>query len=272
VKYAWHVPVGNSGKLLVYPQVSVSPNPGETLYVALADDRDQVTDFDLPYPYPTNCAGNDHNNPNPAVCAQTSATNIRVGMTVVVPADGGGPTALRSVPHSPIKHMMPEGTLSNVIGGPYKCLENTIWWQLRTSDGFIGWSVEEYGGQIGIAPDTGSANTTSNNSSSSSSQSGGSGAASTVQCSGFELPSRVKVGDKGRILPTDITVKLNSQPMRPSLHPTSRIIGQLSTGALFAITGGPSCADGILWWQVNYNGTTGWIGEGQGTDYWFEPY
>jgi iron(II)-dependent oxidoreductase len=56
---------------------------------------------------------------------------------------------------------MPEGTLSTVIGGPYRCLENTIWWQLRTSDSYIGWSVEEYAGQIGIAPYTGSANTAS---------------------------------------------------------------------------------------------------------------
>jgi dipeptidyl aminopeptidase/acylaminoacyl peptidase len=92
-------------------------------------------------------------NPNPQACSKTSATNIATGMRVIVPADGGGPTALRQAPHSSrIVKSMQEGESSTVIGGPYKCLNNTIWWQLKTDDGIVGWAVEQYKGAIGIAP------------------------------------------------------------------------------------------------------------------------
>lgn len=95
----------------------------------------------------------DEPNPNPRACRKTDPTQIHVGMRVVVPNDGSGPTALRAVPHSPQKlKMMVEGEESTIIGGPYQCLENTIWWKLRTDDGQEGWSVEQYRGQIGIAP------------------------------------------------------------------------------------------------------------------------
>ena len=71
----------------------------------------------------------------------------------MVPEDGSGATALRSQPHSPtVYEDMPEGTQVQVIGGPYCGLENTVWWNLRTDDGLVGWSVEKYNGLVGIAP------------------------------------------------------------------------------------------------------------------------
>ena len=34
---------------------------------------------------------------------------------------------------------------------------------------------------------------------------------------------------------------------------------------------GPKCGDGMLWWGVNYNGTTGWTAEGKDNEYYIEP-
>jgi hypothetical protein len=98
-------------------------------------------------------SGNSSSNPNASVCSATGNTNIHVGMRVVVPNDGGGNTSLRDAPHSPrVIESMPEGEESTVIGGPLKCLNNTIWWKLSTDSGNTGWVVESYDGSIGIAP------------------------------------------------------------------------------------------------------------------------
>jgi len=80
-------------------------------------------------------------------------SKIAVGMRVYVPDDGGGPTALRDLPHSPnILRRMPPLTQVQVIDGPYCGLENTLWWRLRTDDGLVGWSVDHYQGLTGVAP------------------------------------------------------------------------------------------------------------------------
>ncbi len=48
-------------------------------------------------------------------------------------------------------------------------------------------------------------------------------------------------------------------------------IGQIPPTALFSIIGGPKCADGILWWNINYDGLIGWTAEGEAGEYFIEP-
>ncbi len=95
--------------------------------------------------------------------------------------------------------------------------------------------------------------------------------ATYISCTGFNVPSRLQINDVGRVLPTDTPVKENSAPGRPSLHPQIHTVADLSTGATFTIIAGPQCNDSILWWQANYSGIVGWIGEGSGSTYWIEP-
>lgn len=49
-------------------------------------------------------------------------------------------------------------------------------------------------------------------------------------------------------------------------------VGQIPAGAMFQITNGtPICNAGLQWWQVNYNGVTGWMAVGDDTGYWAYP-
>jgi uncharacterized protein YraI len=80
------------------------------------------------------------------------------------------------------------------------------------------------------------------------------------------IVSRLVVGGQGRVLP--------GVPNNLRQNPTAQsgLLATLAGGTTFHVIGGPVCAEGILWWQVNANGTMGWTGELQGTNYWVEPF
>jgi uncharacterized protein YraI len=49
------------------------------------------------------------------------------------------------------------------------------------------------------------------------------------------------------------------------------VLTQIPSGGTFTVLAGPTCANGMNWWQVNYNGTVGWTAEGDASGYWLEP-
>ena len=49
------------------------------------------------------------------------------------------------------------------------------------------------------------------------------------------------------------------------------VTGYIPAGGTFAVLSGPYCNGYTNWWQVSYNGLTGWTPEGQGNEYWVEP-
>lgn len=87
-----------------------------------------------------------------------------------------------------------------------------------------------------------------------------------TQCAGF-MPSRLVIGEQARVTPGPSN-RLRAQPTTDSAE-----IGQIPGGGVFTVLGGPVCdtANGIAWWQVNYQGTVGWTAEGRGNEYWTEP-
>ncbi len=90
-------------------------------------------------------------------------------------------------------------------------------------------------------------------------------------CRGYVDP-RLTVGQLGQVLPGEDNL-INSAPARASQSTVSQRVGAIPGGATFAVIDGPVCGDGgIVWWQVNYNGTVGWTGEGQNDSYWVQPY
>lgn len=86
------------------------------------------------------------------------------------------------------------------------------------------------------------------------------------------LATRLSIGLRARVttFPPQANA-LNSQPARPSRDPRSVLLGTIPVGGTMTLLNGPVCNDGVLWWQVNYNGVIGWTGEGENGVYWLEP-
>jgi|GEM_PF-1431565 len=82
-------------------------------------------------------------------------------------------------------------------------------------------------------------------------------------------PTRnVRVGDIARI--SDADSRSNRFRELPTTHSTSTLIGMIPVGGMFEIIGGPRCADGYRWWNVVYDGLTGWTSDGEGDVHFFE--
>jgi|GEM_PF-3422668 len=79
------------------------------------------------------------------------------------------------------------------------------------------------------------------------------------------LPPRLITGERGRVLPGDSN-RLRTQPSLEGSQITM-ILG----GDGFDVIGGPVCADGYTWWQVEYQDDIGWTAEGSPEEYWLEP-
>ncbi|WP_119066086.1 SH3 domain-containing protein [Aggregatilinea lenta] len=88
----------------------------------------------------------------------------------------------------------------------------------------------------------------------------GSGA---VSCPGTE-PVTLIAGGTGRVTP-GLPNKLRSAPSTSASQ-----IGSIPGEAVFSVISGPQCADGLLWYQVNYQGATGWTATGTTGDPWIE--
>jgi hypothetical protein len=53
------------------------------------------------------------------------------------------------------------------------------------------------------------------------------------------------------------------------------IVALLDPGTVVWVLEGPICADGLVFWKVediSIPGGVGWTAEGDGSDYWLEPY
>lgn len=79
------------------------------------------------------------------------------------------------------------------------------------------------------------------------------------------LPPRLVVGGQGRVTP-GIPNNLRQGP-----GSSTQYVGEIPPGGVFTVLEGPSCASGMSWWKVNYNGTVGWTPEGISPEYWVEP-
>jgi len=85
--------------------------------------------------------------------------------------------------------------------------------------------------------------------------------AQQITCDGA-LPSRMRVGFEGRI------VAANGANLRESPSVAAPQVGAMPQDAVFTVLDGPVCAEGFAWWEVRYRRFTGWVAEGNATDYW----
>jgi len=79
------------------------------------------------------------------------------------------------------------------------------------------------------------------------------------------LPTRLTGLSTARVTPGPA----NNLRSAPTLSATR--LGQIPGSGAVALISGPVCADGMNWWQVNYNGNVGWTSEGDANGYWMEP-
>jgi WD40 repeat protein len=88
------------------------------------------------------------------------------------------------------------------------------------------------------------------------------GAAAAPTC-GNAQPARLVVGGKGQVL--------QQLSLRESASASSKRLALLRARAVFTVRSGPVCQDSALWYEVEYNGRTGWIAEGDPQVYFVAP-
>lgn len=81
------------------------------------------------------------------------------------------------------------------------------------------------------------------------------------------MATRLAAGEQGRVLPT-YTVSLRSEPSSDS----GERIRPIYENNEFTVLEGPRCdEDGRAWWRVSYSSSTGWMVEGEGSEYYVMP-
>jgi hypothetical protein len=91
--------------------------------------------------------------------------------------------------------------------------------------------------------------------------------AGIVHCPGTPS-SLMSLGVRGQVTIIDGTT-LN---LRADATTASAIVRVLPEGEFFQVMGGPRCADGFTWWQIQLaDGTVGWAAEGDQNRYYIEP-
>ena len=81
--------------------------------------------------------------------------------------------------------------------------------------------------------------------------------------------TRLKIGDDAQITPGLPNV------VRSAPGISSDALTQLLPGTVVKIIEGLICADGYIFWNVEnatIPGGSGWTAEGDGVEYWLEPY
>ncbi len=68
-----------------------------------------------------------------------------------------------------------------------------------------------------------------------------------------------------------ISKGVRSLVLRASAGANGKKIALLGAGTTLTLYGEPLCAEGFIWWRVNYGNLVGWVAEGQNHDYWIEP-
>ncbi len=79
-------------------------------------------------------------------------------------------------------------------------------------------------------------------------------------------PTRLVALMQARVVPGGAPNNLRTEP-----RTDAALVGEIPPSAIFSIIAGPQCANGLVWWQVDYDGLVGWTVEGQGDEYWLEP-
>ncbi|MFN8529557.1 MAG: SH3 domain-containing protein [Anaerolineae bacterium] len=85
------------------------------------------------------------------------------------------------------------------------------------------------------------------------------------QCDGVAVQPQLRVGGTGQVTP-GLPNTIRQQP-----NTGSTVVGLIPPQGIFNVLQGPVCSSGFIWWQVSYNGMTGYTVEANGSDYYVVP-
>jgi hypothetical protein len=173
---------------------------------------------------------------------------------------GTVPNNLRSQPFASGAYLgeIPAQAIFLVLDGP-RCSSDGAWWYVNYN-GTAGWTLEGQGGEYFLEP----LSLVTAQASLAPTLAPLSPPPTPIVCNPA-MPSRLIVGQQARVTP-GIPNNLRAQA-----GSSGQLLGEIPAGGIFRVLAGPSCASGVAWWQVDYNGLVGWTGEGADGDYWLEP-
>ncbi len=87
-------------------------------------------------------------------------------------------------------------------------------------------------------------------------------------CSGT-LPTRLIVRERARVSPAGDDSPLN---VRAAPGTDNEVLGRIPIGGVFYVLDGYECTPRYTWYQVEYEGITGWAAEGDAEVYFTEVY
>lgn len=88
-----------------------------------------------------------------------------------------------------------------------------------------------------------------------------------ASCPRSPSPSRLRAGIVARVTEGGLPSRLRSEP-----NTGAEVLASIPQLEEFAVVEGPECDEQQLrWWQVDYQGTVGWVAEGVGEEYYLEP-
>jgi len=91
-------------------------------------------------------------------------------------------------------------------------------------------------------------------------------ASSAFTCPGAPA-ARLQTGSNATVLRDPPS----SSNLRANPNRSANVVARLPPGTAFVVQDGPRCADGFVWYRTTYNNLTGWLAEGQGTQYFVGP-
>lgn len=151
------------------------------------------------------------------------------------------------------------GQTNKIIGN--QLVDNRLWWQLESGGWVASWVSSTIGTGCISMP---GAEITTTSGASSITQTPTPNNDSNFTCAEALTP-RLTVGAEAN------TVSGLPNNVRNAPGLSGSIIGQIDNNTTFAITNGPVCEDGFVWWEVQLGDLIGWTAEGNGSTYWLEP-
>jgi hypothetical protein len=89
-----------------------------------------------------------------------------------------------------------------------------------------------------------------------------------ASCPGSPSPTRLRIGIVGQVTEGGLPSRLRSEP-----NTSAEVLVSIPPLEEFTVVEGPQCDEEqqLRWWQVDYQGSVGWIAEGVGDEYYLEP-